>query len=106
MNYNASAPGDGVYPNTPPTVGLTTGTTYNTNTVESYTVAALNASYTFDDLGFFKSLQIFANIDNLFDEEPPIATGSGFGGTDFGGTNPIFYDTLGRAYRVGIRAEF
>jgi outer membrane receptor protein involved in Fe transport len=47
-----------------------------------------------------------ARIDNLFDKDPPIAVGSGFGGNGNGGTNPVFFDALGRAYRVGLRATF
>jgi hypothetical protein len=36
----------------------------------------------------------------------PTAAGSGFGGNANGGTNPVFFDTLGRAFRVGLRATF
>lgn len=37
---------------------------------------------------------------NLLDEDPPL-TGSGVGGT-----HPVFVDTVGRRYRVGLRASF
>jgi outer membrane receptor protein involved in Fe transport len=50
--------------------------------------------------------QVFAAIDNLFDKDPPIAAGSGFGGNTNGGTNAVFFDTLGRAFRVGVRMDF
>jgi iron complex outermembrane recepter protein len=74
----------------------------NDNTVPSYTVFALNGSYKFRDLGKVKSLQVWAGVDNVFDKDPPFAAGSGNG---TGGTNPIFFDTIGRAFKLGIRAE-
>jgi len=78
----------------------------STNSVPSYEVFALNAAYTFSDLGIAKTLQVWAGIDNLFDKDPPIATGDGFGGAVNGGTNPVFFDTMGRYYKLGIRASF
>ena len=51
-------------------------------------------------------MQVFATINNLFDKEPPVAAGSGFGGNSNGGTNAVFFDTLGRAFRVGLRVTF
>ena len=47
-----------------------------------------------------KQINLWANISNLFDRDPPLLGGGS------GGTQPIFYDTMGRLYRVGIRAEF
>jgi outer membrane receptor protein involved in Fe transport len=49
---------------------------------------------------------LFAAVDNVFDKNPPIAAGSGFGGNANGGANPVFFDTLGRAFCVGLRATF
>ena len=99
MDYRGAAPGDANY-------GQTGITTLSTNSVPSYQVYALNASYTFNDLGFAKSLQLWGGIDNLFDKDPPVATGSGFGGSVNGGTNAVFFDTIGRAYKVGVRMTF
>jgi outer membrane receptor protein involved in Fe transport len=55
-----------------------------------------------------KVLQVFAAVDNVFDKSPPIAVGGGpFGPSNgFGGSNPVFFDTLGRTYRVGVRTTF
>jgi outer membrane receptor protein involved in Fe transport len=49
---------------------------------------------------------VFAAVNNLFDESPPIATGTGFGGSANGGTNPVFFDALGRSLRLGVRVNF
>lgn len=70
------------------------------NRVPSHTVWNLNASYNIllDNGG---NVQVWGNIDNLFDREPPYAGG---GGT--GGTNPMFFDAMGRMFRVGIRSQF
>jgi outer membrane receptor protein involved in Fe transport len=40
------------------------------------------------------------SVNNLWDKDPPFSAG----GT--GGVNGIFYDTLGRTYRVGVRLTF
>jgi iron complex outermembrane recepter protein len=102
MNYIGVTPGDPGYPNTPPN-----GTTYDRNSVPSYQVYSLSGSYTFQhaEAG---SLQLFGVIDNLFNKDPPVATGTGgFGPTaNDAGTNAVFYDTLGRSFRVGLRANF
>jgi len=55
-----------------------------------------------------ENLQLFGVVDNLFNKQPPFASGaSAFGlSNGNGGTNPVFYDTLGRMYRVGVRMTF
>ncbi|MEJ1962280.1 MAG: TonB-dependent receptor [Gammaproteobacteria bacterium] len=46
------------------------------------------------------NLQLFGAVRNLFDKAPPYAP------TSFGyPTNPVFYDVIGRTYRVGFRYE-
>jgi outer membrane receptor protein involved in Fe transport len=46
---------------------------------------------------------VFLNVDNVFDKTPPIVPVSG--GLLYAGkpTNPNLYDTLGRAFRAGVR---
>jgi outer membrane receptor protein involved in Fe transport len=58
-----------------------------------------------------RDIEIFGVINNLFDRAPeiapPITTGPGAnsgGGSNI--TNPTFYDSLGRRYRVGVRFRF
>jgi outer membrane receptor protein involved in Fe transport len=46
-------------------------------------------------------IQLFWTINNLLDEEPPIAPG----GNAYP-TNPVFFDTLGLRYRAGVRVQF
>jgi iron complex outermembrane receptor protein len=103
MNYSGVTPSDPGYPNTPPN-----GTTYDRNSVPSYQVYALSGSYSFQYAGAAKTLQVFGVIDNLFNKDPPIATGTGsFGPTgNDAGTNAVFYNTLGRSFRIGVRANF
>lgn len=70
------------------------------NTVGSYTVFGLNANYRWENKGFAKSIDLWGNVSNLFDRDPPIVGGGQ------GGTNAIFFDTLGRYYKIGLRASF
>jgi outer membrane receptor protein involved in Fe transport len=95
----------GVEPGNPVPVGFRT---VSDNRVPSYLVFGLNGSYRFEDVGPLKSLQVFASVDNLFDKDPPLAVGGGFFGAsnNNGGTNPVFFDTLGRAFRIGVRTTF
>ena len=78
------------------------------NRVPSYTVFGLSGSYRFENLGPLSSLQMFAAVDNVFDKDPPVAVGGGaFGPSNTnGGTNAVFFDTLGRAFRLGVRSTF
>jgi outer membrane receptor protein involved in Fe transport len=68
------------------------------NRVPSYNVWGLNGSYDIQMAN--NTLQVFGSINNVFDKEPPVI------GNGAGGTNPIFYDTVGRTYRVGVRVAF
>ena len=81
---------------------------YDTTKVASYQVFTLSGQYTFGKIGDRASVQLYGVIDNLFDKQPPFAGGAGpFGVSNGnGGTNPIFYDTLGRMFRVGARLTF
>ena len=70
------------------------------NDISSYMNWRLNASYNFELFGM-EQLQIWGSVDNLLDKDPPF-TGS-FG---VAGTSPMFHDTLGRNYRIGVRTRF
>jgi hypothetical protein len=76
--------------------------------VPSYQVFALTGSYMFENVGPMKTLQVWGAVDNLFDKDPPIAVGGGvFGPSNVnGGTNAIFFDTMGRSFKVGLRTSF
>ena len=81
---------------------------YNVTKVPSYEIFTLGGNYTFSNLGFVTGLQLFVAIDNLLDKKPPFASGAGAFGTSNGngGTNTVFYDGLGRMFRVGARMTF
>jgi outer membrane receptor protein involved in Fe transport len=64
------------------------------NFVKPYALFALNASYDLR-IATMKQFQVFGSINNLFDKDPPWA--GGFTGA---------YDTMGRAYRMGVRMKF
>jgi outer membrane receptor protein involved in Fe transport len=79
----------------------------STNSVPSYSAFALNASYTFTDVGIAKSLQVWGGVDNLFDKDPPIVS-SAIAGPAFGNGNtyPQVYDALGRKYFISLQYRF
>jgi iron complex outermembrane recepter protein len=78
------------------------------NYVPSYFLFGLNGTYSFADEKYH-GLQVFVQVTNLFNKTPPFAGGgeTEFGvANSYGGTNPIFFDTLGLGYRVGFRMKF
>ena len=80
------------------------------NSVPSYFLFGLNATYSFANGGseMLKGLQLFLQVNNLFNKTPPFTGGENlFGPANvYGGTNPIFFDTLGLGYRIGFRLTF
>ncbi len=68
------------------------------NTMPSSIVLALAGSYDFSVRGM--PFAVFGSVQNALDKEPPLS------GLGIAGTNPVFFDTVGRNYRVGIRASF
>ena len=69
------------------------------NRVDPYFDFSLNGSYNLQ-VSNLKQFQIFGSINNLFDKSPP------FTGGGISGATPSFSDTLGRAYRMGVRLKF
>jgi outer membrane receptor protein involved in Fe transport len=80
------------------------GVQIDDNTVDSVLYTDLNVSYEVEtDRGM--TWEIFGNIANLFDKDPPItANFSDFGGA--GQTNAGLHDVLGRRFVVGARMQF
>jgi iron complex outermembrane receptor protein len=72
--------------------------TVTDNTLPSFMVWNISGSYDFK-IGSADNVQVFATMNNIFDKEPPYASGS------VGGANPIFFDTAGRTYRLGVRVR-
>lgn len=70
------------------------------NYVPSYFVFGLNTAYSFSRSSNLKGLQVFMQVNNLLNKTPPFANGTQ------GGTNPVFFDTLGLDWRAGFRYAF
>jgi outer membrane receptor protein involved in Fe transport len=73
--------------------------TITSNKVPSALYVGLTTQYDFRFQGLQKA-QLYLTVNNLFDKDPPFAAGS------VGGTNAMFFDTLGRSFRVGARLQF
>ena len=82
-------PGDAGYSPTNPN-------SINNNSVASATYVNLSASY-----DVTSHVEVFAAIDNLLNKDPPLAPG----GNGYP-TNPVYFDTYGLFWKVGIRAKF
>ena len=79
------------------------------NYVPSYFKFDLNATLDFGSVWALKDLQVYTQVNNLLNKQPPFAaapSGGLFGTGGYAGTNPVLYDTLGLAYRVGFRVMF
>jgi iron complex outermembrane receptor protein len=83
------APGDAGYSPTNPN-------SINNNSVASATYINLSANY-----DVTSHVSVFAAIDNLLNKDPPFAPG----GNGYP-TNPVYFDTYGLFWKVGIRARF
>ncbi len=71
------------------------------NSVPSRTYLDWSGSYDIKPRTENNQLQVFWAIDNLLDKAPPVAPGG-----NFYPTNPVFFDTLGRRFRAGVRLTF
>jgi len=68
----------------------------NDNRVKAVTYVNVNFQLKVND-----RFELFGVVNNLFDKDPPRNIPS-----SFGPTNPVLYDVLGRAYRMGVRLSF
>lgn len=72
----------------------------NNNHVDSRFYFTLSGSYDIP-MGGDRSIGVFAVVNNIFNTDPPIAPG----GNAFP-TNPVFFDTIGPRFRVGVRMSY
>ena len=81
------------------------GVDIDDNTVSSVWYADLNLSYDIQDVFNGGTLNLFLNINNLFDRDPPLRPGwhSFSGATQ---VNQSVYDVLGRRYTAGFSFNF
>jgi outer membrane receptor protein involved in Fe transport len=75
--------------------------TIDDNTVDSAFYTDLNASYTITGQ---REWEVFLNVTNLFDEEPPLAAQI-VGRTGTNEFNTALHDVLGRRFAVGFRLD-
>jgi outer membrane receptor protein involved in Fe transport len=85
----AVAPGDPGYATTNPN-------SISSNQVPSAWYVNLHASYDVNS-----NFTMFGNIDNLFNKTPPMAPG----GNGYP-TNPVYFDTYGMSWKVGVRVKY
>jgi len=83
------APGD-------PGYTTTADGSINTNHVDSAIYVNLSTSYELSS-----KLTLFGSVNNLFDKNPPVAPG----GNGYP-TNPVYFDTYGTAWKVGVRLRY
>ena len=74
--------------------------TVTDNSVDSRYYLTWSGSYDFPRSSG-RALQIFWVVNNLLDRDPPVAPGG-----NLYPTNPVFFDTLGRRFRAGVRLAF
>lgn len=83
------------------TDGAGSANTVNRNDVPAYFLFNLTGQRT---LTFGSStLEIYALINNLFDKAPPLIPSGQAGGTAESSTNAVFYDVIGRNFKLGVR---
>ena len=70
------------------------------NNIPFYFNVGLNASYTIDKIPGIKSLQLWGQVNNVFNRPPPFIDAT------IGTASAAFYDQLGQAYRIGFRMQF
>jgi outer membrane receptor protein involved in Fe transport len=83
------APGEPGYATTNPN-------SINNNSVASATYLNLSGSYNVNN-----NVSVFMAIENLLNKAPPIAPG----GNGYP-TNPVYFDTYGMTWKLGVRAKF
>ncbi len=89
------APGD-------PGYSPTYAASINNNSVASATYFNLALTYTLPFWeGTNQKLQVFGSLDNIFNKYPPVAPG----GNGYP-TNPVYFDTYGRTWKMGVRVQF
>jgi len=74
----------------------TSGVQINDNDIDAVVYADANISYDMLD-----NVQVFGAINNLLDKDPPPVPNA-----QSLVTNPVYYDMIGRSYRIGVRYGF
>ena len=77
-----------------PGYAITLPNSVNTNRIDSMITFDLSASFQATD-----SVELFGAINNVFDQDPPLAFSAQ------GGTNHVWFDTVGRYFKAGVRVK-
>ena len=78
------------------------GVDIDNNTIKGAAYLDFAAIYRFKPAGH-SQMEAFFKVENLLDKDPPVVAQVNASGLQ---TNPILYDVVGRAYRVGIRFKY
>lgn len=81
------------------------GVDIDDNSIDSVTYTDLNLRYELETAGNGE-WELFASVNNLTDEDPPVVANFGFFGANATQTNAGLYDLIGRRYAVGVRFSF
>jgi outer membrane receptor protein involved in Fe transport len=80
--------------------------TIDNNRVAGIVYLDLSLTYRLRNTGGLRNFELFFKVDNLADRDPPpVGSIAGVSFVD-PGVNPLLYDTVGRAYRAGIRLRW
>jgi outer membrane receptor protein involved in Fe transport len=101
FNLRSKFIGSGVF-NRDFRTGAGAANTINRNKIPAYAYLDLSAEYNAEMKGGQK-VSFFGVVNNLLDTDPPLIPSGTGGGTSGSSTNSVFYDVIGRAFRVGIR---
>jgi outer membrane receptor for ferrienterochelin and colicin len=83
------------------TNGAGAANTIANNNVGDLVYFDLGGSYNFSVEGW--PVQLYGTVDNLFDKDPPFVPSGAAGGANETSTNPVFYDSIGRLFKIGLR---
>jgi outer membrane receptor protein involved in Fe transport len=86
------------------TEGTGAANTINDNHIPAFFYLGLNAEYRLS-IGNH-DVSLFGAINNLMDTNPPLIPSGAVGGASETATNPVFYDVIGRSFKVGVRFKF
>ncbi|HEY0571986.1 MAG TPA: TonB-dependent receptor [Enterovirga sp.] len=82
--------------------GAGAANTINRNEVPAYAYLDLTTQYDVALAGG-REFSFFIVVNNLLNTDPPLIPSGTGGGTSGSSTNSVFYDVIGRAFRVGVR---
>jgi hypothetical protein len=80
-----------------------TGVDIDDNTIDSFFVSNLQLAYD-GRVSSTASFQLWLNVSNLFDKDPPLVAQFGFTGSQ--ATNSSLFDIYGRRYTMGVKFRF